>query len=255
MEPSNLLAERIAKDANSIGLPPGMLSGLTAPAALEALFCDPAVGGRQTNYATGAVLCEAHDAPTDVYFVHKGQVRLHQVASDGTSLLLEILGAGQWFGIAGLAGKATYGVRASAMVASVVTKVPSASVLQHACSSPEGSKALIRELARRHCEGQDDAARLVFDDCNSRLVKTLLRFSETAAATRREPEDGGGVILRITHQQLAQAVGVARETVSLALTQLRRQNMVKTGRNQLFFDPQVLKSFQGTNKRGATPVQ
>jgi CRP/FNR family cyclic AMP-dependent transcriptional regulator len=250
MEPINI-AERIAKDAHAIGLPPGLLTGLAAPAALEALFCDPALGGRQTSYAAGVALCDAHDVPADVFFVHKGQVRLHQVAPDGTSLLLEILGAGQWFGIAALAGRSTYGVRASAMVTSVVTKVSAGAVLQHACSSPEGSKALIRELARRHCDGQDDAARLVFDDCNSRLIKTLLRFSETAAATRREPEDGGGVVLRITHQQLAQAVGVARETVSLALTQLRRQNMVKTGRNQLFFDPQVLKSFQGASKRGA----
>ena len=49
-------------------------------------------------------------------------------------------------------------------------------------------------------------------------------------------------------QQLAQAVGVARETVSLALTQLRHQNLLRTGRNQLFFDPEALRRFQGTRK-------
>ena len=50
----------------------------------------------------------------------------------------------------------------------------------------------------------DAAALLAFDDCNQRLVQTLLRFSRTAAAT---PQEGGEVVLSITHQQLAQPVG------------------------------------------------
>jgi CRP-like cAMP-binding protein len=37
------------------------------------------------------------------------------------------------------------------------------------------------------------------------------------------------VILWMTHEQLAQAVGAARETVSLALTQLRQANVLRTG--------------------------
>jgi CRP-like cAMP-binding protein len=49
------------------------------------------------------------------------------------------------------------------------------------------------------------------------------------------------VVVHITHQQLAQKVGVARETVSLALAQLRRRNVLRTGRNQLFFRPQNLR--------------
>ena len=45
------------------------------------------------------------------------------------------------------------------------------------------------------------------------------------------------------HEQLAQAVGAARETISLALTHLREQNLLRTGRNQLFFNPDALQEF------------
>jgi CRP-like cAMP-binding protein len=217
--------------------------------ALEALFCHPNLGGRQLNYPAGTVLCEPDHPATDVFFVHRGQVRLHQLGADGSSLLLEILGPGQWFGVSAIAGRETCGVRATAVVPSSVTKVAAVNLLQHVCSSPEGARELIRELAAQHCEAYDDAARLVFDDCNTRLVKTLLHFSHTAAATKRDHNEGGGVVLRITHQQLAQAVGVARETVSLALTQLRKQNVLKTGRNQLFFDPEVLKNFHSSHAK------
>lgn len=229
--------------------------GSASNGALEALFANPAIGGRQVTYAIGSIICEEDHPATDMYYVHKGQVRLHRTGSDGSSLLLEILGVGQWFGVASVAGNPCCGVRAIAVAPSTVTRASAAAVMEHVRTSPESALAMIKEIAARQCAAYEDAARLVFDDCNSRLVKTLLRFSDTAAASKREAIDGGGVVLRITHQQLAQAVGVARETVSLALTQLRKQNMIRTGRNQLFFDPDVLKKFQGSGKGKNTPAQ
>ena len=106
-------------------------------------------------------------------------------------------------------------------------------------STPEVAAEVIGQLARKLQAAHEDAGRLVFDDCNERLVKTLLRFSHSAAATRRD--ESGEVTLRITHQQLAQAVGAARETISLALTHLRQRDLLRTGRNQLFFNPDVLR--------------
>ena len=87
---------------------------------------------------------------------------------------------------------------------------------------------------------QTIVANLIFQDCNNRLIQTLIRFSHSAAATPA----GDEVVLRITHHQLAQAVGVARETVSLALTQLRHRNLLRTGRNQLTFNPEALRQFK-----------
>lgn len=217
--------------------------------SLYALFCNPQLGGRQVTYPSGAVVCEAYHPALDVFYIHEGQVRIHRAAEDGSSLLLEILGAGQWFGVAALAGRERCEVRAVTATPTVVTRVSARQVMLHVPTSPELSRRLIRELADRQCAAYEDAERLVFDDCNSRLIKTLLRFSDSAAASRIEGSEGSGVVLRITHQQLAEAVGVARETVSLALTQLRRQNVLRTGRNQVMFDPDVLKRFRESNAR------
>ena len=60
--------------------------------------------------------------------------------------------------------------------------------------------------------GMGQRGRHGFDDCRSRLVKTLLRFSKSAAA-KKIPE---GVVLKITHAQLAQAVGAARKPSAFA---------------------------------------
>ena len=37
---------------------------------------------------------------------------------------------------------------------------------------------------------------------------------------------------------------LARETVSLALTQLRNKSLLRTGRNQLIYDPRALEAFE-----------
>ncbi|MGA2443519.1 MAG: helix-turn-helix domain-containing protein, partial [Tepidisphaeraceae bacterium] len=50
------------------------------------------------------------------------------------------------------------------------------------------------------------------------------------------------VELRITHAQLAEAVGAARETVTLCLIHLRQENLVHTSRSRVTFNPQDLLS-------------
>ena len=51
----------------------------------------------------------------------------------------------------------------------------------------------------------------------------------------------------------AQAVGVAPETVSLALTEMRLKNLVRTGRNKLTFNPAALEQFAARcNGNGAS---
>jgi len=121
-------------------------------------------------------------------------------------------------------------------------------VLSH---RPEMALELNRQLAVKLQASRDDAARLVFEDCNARLIRTLLHFSSSAASQPRED----GVVLRITHNQLAQAIGVARETVSLALTQLRQQNLLRTGRNQLFFNPDTLRNFRVATNSRKSPLE
>ena len=62
---------------------------------------------------------------------------------------------------------------------------------------------LIKQLATKLLAFREDASGLVFDDCNHRLIRTLVHLSESPAAS----PNGDGVIVHITHQQLAQKVG------------------------------------------------
>lgn len=213
--------------------------GEPAGSDLTELLQDPSLRPRAVEATTGTVLADAADPARNVYFIHSGQIRIYQDGPQDSARLLEILGPGDWFGVPALAGADVYGTRAVAVSAVTVSEVPAENWLALLAQQPGVATRWVASLASKLVQAREDAACLVFDDCNQRLIKTLLQFSRSAAATAH-PE---GVVLRITHQQLAQAVGAARETVSLALTQLRQQKLLRTGRNQLFFNPEVLEAF------------
>jgi CRP/FNR family transcriptional regulator len=209
---------------------------------------DVSLETRRINVAAGTVIYESDAPAAFVHLIHRGQVRIYQVGENGASRLAEILGADDWFGVAALARAERYGVRAVAVGPTVLTEVRADRLLTSLSRKPETLVELSRQLAQRLTVARDEAAELMFRDTNQRLINALVRFSGSAASTPRED----GVVLNITHSQLAQAVGAARETISLALTQLRHQNLVRTGRNQLFFNPQALRRVNSTMR---TPVE
>jgi len=215
--------------------------GESAASPLAELLLNPALGVRRAAIVAGKALYEPVDPARHLYFIHRGQVRTYRLQQEGVGRLLDILGPGGWCGEAAFTGQANYGERAVAVTPVVVSDVPADRLMALLPQQPRWAGELIKQLAIKLRSARDDAAGLVFQDCQQRLVQTLIRFSNSAAAS---PQDND-VVLRITHHQLAQAVGVARETVSLALSALRRRNLLRTGRNRLIFNPDNLRSVNG----------
>jgi CRP/FNR family cyclic AMP-dependent transcriptional regulator len=208
-----------------------------AVSSLATLIEDPSSAAERVHFAAGEEI-HADDAPaTHLFLIHDGQVRLFQRGPTDLTRLVDVMGANEWFGVAVLAGEATYGVRAVAVTACTVSQISIDRLCNALRDRPEVLTALSRDLARGLVHARQEASRLIFEDCNQRLISALIRLADSAASTHRDD----GVVLHMTHSQLAQAVGAARETVSLGLTQLRNRNLLRTGRNRLFFKPDDLR--------------
>jgi CRP-like cAMP-binding protein len=194
-------------------------------------------GGERLQFAGGQVVHASNTRANLFYVVESGEVRLYNWPIHGNAHLLDILGPGDWFGGAAVARIPQYECRALSVGNSTIWACPADEVRKYLAEHGDVALQFIESAMWKLHQSWASAGGMAFDDCRSRLVKTLLRFSESAAA-KKTPE---GVVLKITHAQLAQAVGAARETVSICLTELREKQIVRTGRNQLFFDPKRLK--------------
>ena len=212
---------------------------------LAGLLREPALQPQRIQLPPKAVIYQPGDPAKDLYFIQQGQVRTYQ-ASGTSRRLVEILGPNGWCGAASLARQQVYGEAAEAIVPTALTIVSADRLFAYLSMNALAAAELIHQLAAKLTAYREDAAGLVFEDCNSRLVRTLVTLSQSPAASH----NADGVIVHITHQQLAQKVGVARETVSLALAQLRRRNLLQTGRNQLIFKPQTLRDWNPGQSNG-----
>lgn len=201
------------------------------------LLRDPSLQSHRIQVPAKAVVYQPEDPARNIYFIHQGQVRTYQIAPSGSRRLVEILGADEWCGTAALARLPQYGEAAEAVVPTTVSIVSTERLFGLLPQEPHMAVEFIFQLAQKLTAYREDAAGLVFEDCHHRLIRALVHLSESPAAS----PSADGVVVHITHQQLAQKVGVARETVSLALAQLRRRNLLRTGRNQLIFHPQNLR--------------
>jgi CRP/FNR family transcriptional regulator, cyclic AMP receptor protein len=193
---------------------------------------------RQITLERGNVVHQPEESAESFFLIETGQIRLFQVRESSKPRLLEILGADDWLGAPVLAGRPSYGLLAEATSRSIVWAVPAKQMYEFMERHSDLALHLMRRLALRLISAWEISSALASDDCRHRLIQTLLRFSESSAAQRAAE----GIELRITHSQLAQAVGAARETVSVCLTELRNLNIVRTGRNRLAFDPEQLRN-------------
>jgi CRP/FNR family transcriptional regulator, cyclic AMP receptor protein len=75
---------------------------------------------------------------------------------------------------------------------------------------------------------------------NAKLVRFLLAWAATHGQTFTE---GVSLALFMTHEEIAQSIGVSRETVSRALAELRKEKLIGFTRGHiLLLNPERLRS-------------
>jgi CRP/FNR family cyclic AMP-dependent transcriptional regulator len=195
------------------------------------------VASRLLKLSDGQSVFEPNDPAIDLFLVEAGEIRLFQIFADGRRALLSILGAGEIFGLAALGRLPTYGKLAISVGESQVRAVPADRLHEILLSHGDLAIHFVEILAHQLHDVWTEGSELFSEDCRARLIKKLIGFANSPAA---QPVPGG-VALHMTHAQLAQAIGAARETVSICLMELRRENLVETRRNRVIYDPERLR--------------
>jgi len=188
----------------------------------------------KTNYADGETIFAAGQPATNFYIIESGEVHVFASMDDRKqNQLLDIFGPRQCFGFTALGRLPNYGKTTKSVGPSVLFVIDADHLRQVIATRGELTLQIVETLARQLYLSWAVQRDSVCSDCRHRLINALLRFRHSPVA---EPA-AGGVRLHMTHAQLAEAIGVARETVSTCLIQMRRENLVQTGRNCIIFNP------------------
>jgi len=179
------------------------------------------------------LFCEG-DRGDALYLVLQGKVKASLLAEDGREVILSVLGPGELVGEMALFDLEE---RRSATVETledsellVLSGVQFLKVLE---GRPAIALSVIRTLSHRLRDTSSRIRSLVFLDTYSRVGRYLLDLAQQQG---RELADGSLLVLRPTHQDIANFIGTTRETVSRALGELQSQGLIRlVGRRVILY--------------------
>lgn len=194
------------------------------------LLDELAARAKMVKVETRETLFSKGDPGDRLYLVAKGLIRIGVLAADGREVTYGLIKTGQLFGeIAVLDGK-DRSADATAMEATELIALERKDVLAFLHKNPAQALHLIEVLCDRIRRADNQLEDMVFLSLPSRLAKHLLLLEQTMG-TRAAP--GGPAVIKLSQQEIADHLGISRESVNKVLSKWEQAGIVALGRGQV----------------------
>lgn len=158
-----------------------------------------------------------------LFLLKKGRVQLYTLSPDGRRLIIAILGPQTFFGEMSLLGQSMVSTFAEAVEDSTLCVMTRDDVERLLLNKPAVALRILEVLGQRLQEAESRLQETVFKSVPARIAAFLLRLSNA--------KDGYEV--NLSHQEIADVLGVYRETVTNALDEMKASGVVDTGRRKI----------------------
>ncbi len=159
-----------------------------------------------------------------IYLLKTGHVRLYRLTEDGKELTLAFLGPGDVFGELSLFREARRQTFAEALEDSHICAASVEDFTRLMSHKPQLTMMVAGEIARRHSEMETRIAGLAYGSGRAKLVSALRHLAREHGDERADGKIRIG--LRLSHQEIAQLMGVTRETCTIELGKLQKAGAV-----------------------------
>lgn len=192
-------------------------------------------------YPRGVVLYTEGEAPRGVYILCEGQVRLTAGSENGHEVILRVAKNGDMLGLSNTISREPHRVRAETLSACQISFVPRLQFLQFFRGHPDAALRIAEHLSMElHTAWEQIELVTLALTSSAKLVRFLLAW---AATHGQEFAPGTSLALFMTHEEIAQSIGVSRETVSRTLAELRQSNLIRFTRGHIvLLEPEKLRS-------------
>jgi len=181
--------------------------------------------GTVKTFPPESVIIEEHDYIKNVPIVLSGSIKVFKLDEDGKELLLYYIKPGEScvMSFLGAACNGTSKIRAVVEEQAEVLILPVYKAIDLIRDNPAWLEFIFQLYNRRFEELLAVVNAVVFQNVDDRLwdlLKTKVKMLNTME-------------LNVTHQQVADELGTAREVVSRLLKQLERSNKIQLSRNKI----------------------
>jgi len=197
--------------------------------------------GESIRVERGEMIYQPGNPSNSVYVVEEGRVKLAYLDESGKKLTLVILDPGEIFGEMCLVGEKRRRHLATAIEETVVRCIDRQAFANAINAVPPYLQLMIKHFAHRMNEFEETLEDLAFKDIQGRLSRQLLKLSNDYGVKTKE-----GILIgfQITHKELADMIGSARENTTLALNRFEREGILDKSRYRI-----VIKNEEGLREK------
>ena len=172
----------------------------------------------------------APDQPTEVLFILKeGRVRLYQLAPDGRSLTIAVLDPGSVFGEMAILGQELQETFAEALDPCLLCLMSREDVKTTLLGDPRIALRIAEILGARLLDAHRQLSCFAFQRAPERLAALLIKRARRPALLPIT----AGLEVRHTHEELADMLGLQRETITKILNEWHARGIVSPGRGRV----------------------
>jgi CRP/FNR family transcriptional regulator, cyclic AMP receptor protein len=176
---------------------------------------------RMETCTAGHVFYRPGESGEVMFLLKQGRAQLYRLAADGRKFVFADVPPSSIFGEMACIGQAMYECFAEATEDSVICTLTRVDVQRLIVAYPQFAMRLIETMGRRMIEAERQLEELAFKTVVPRL----------AAFVHREAR--GDVLDGLSHQDIAERLGIHRETVTYALNELKAAGIIEIGRRRV----------------------
>ncbi|MCB2293644.1 Crp/Fnr family transcriptional regulator [Clostridium algoriphilum] len=194
-------------------------------------------------YKKGDMLCSQGEKSDTLYIINEGQVKISKLTKEGKEQIVHIFTSGDFFGELSLfSNDEIYNFDAYAISNVKICTLAKQDMDKIIMSNPKISLKLLQVIARRLTQTENLAQNLATNDAEIRIAFMLLEFGERYGV---ESSQGLQINLPINREEMANYVGVTRETISRKLSIFEELGIISLKGNKVLIIKQLdmLKSY------------
>lgn len=195
----------------------------------ENLLRDICTKVQERQIPKSTILFMEDDPGDSLYIIRQGSFKVYRLASDGREKTLAVIVQGEWFGEMALIDDGPRSATAEALENSKVIILKKVDFKLLMDNYPPLAQQVTRVLSFRLRQTNQQVEAFAFGDVRSRIVQVLLDLYRRNGIIT---ENGHRIEVRLTHQEIANLAGVARETASRILAELQQDELVEYSHRQ-----------------------
>jgi len=179
---------------------------------------------KQRKCKKNTILFSQGDPGEAIYFTMSGKVKIFKTSEDGKEHTLTIAAPGDIFAEVVLFNEVPYPASAEVIEDGIIAFIRNADMERALENNPKIAVAIIKALNKRLIESQSQVESLAFQDARSRTAEVLLSLARIHG---KQSDNGIELDLGFSRQELANMVGVTRETFTRALMLFKKMNLIE----------------------------